>query len=112
MPRNLLRPEYMPDPVNLSYEMNRLALGRSARAQQAHKVDNRIDRLHKVDNRFDRLRALHKTDTDTQTTVVSVDLSISWLVFPGRNCACAKYDDFWRESKPCCKVHEKRKQDA
>ena len=41
-------------------EMNRLAVGWSARAQQAHKVDNRIDRLHKVDNRFDRLRALHK----------------------------------------------------
>ncbi len=53
--------------------MNRLAVGRSARAQQAHKVDNRIDLLHKVDNRFDRLRALHKIDTDTQTTVVSVE---------------------------------------
>ena len=36
--------------------MNRLAVSRSARAQQAHKVDNRIDRL----------LALHKTDTDTQ----------------------------------------------
>ncbi len=47
--------------------MNRLAVGQSARAQQAHKVDNRIDRLHKDDNRFDRLRALHKTDTDTQS---------------------------------------------
>ncbi len=35
--------------------MNRLAVGRSARAQQAHKVDNRIDQLHKIDNRFDRL---------------------------------------------------------
>ncbi len=46
--------------------MNRLAVGWSARAQQAHKVDNRIDRLRKVDNRFERLRALHKTDTDTQ----------------------------------------------
>ncbi len=32
--------------------MNRLAVGRSARAQQAHKVDNRIDQLHKVDNRI------------------------------------------------------------
>ncbi len=41
--------------------MNRLAVGRSARAQQAHKVDNTIDRL----------MALHKTDTDTQTTAVS-----------------------------------------
>ncbi len=40
--------------------MNRLAVGQSARPQQAHKVDNRIDRLHKVDNRFDRLRDLHK----------------------------------------------------
>ncbi len=45
--------------------MNRLAVGRSARAQQAHKVDNRIDRL----------MVLHKTDTDTQTTAVSGDLS-------------------------------------
>ena len=34
--------------------MNRLVVGRSARAQQAHKVDNRIDRL----------MALHKTDKD------------------------------------------------
>ncbi len=40
--------------------MNRLAVGRSARAQQAHNVDNRIDRLHKVDNRIDWLMALHK----------------------------------------------------
>ncbi len=41
-------------------QMNRLAVDRSARAQQAHKVDNRIDRLHKVENRIDRLMALHK----------------------------------------------------
>ncbi len=58
--------------------MNRLAVGRSARAQQAHKVDNRIDQLHKVDNRIDRLMALHKTDTETQTTAVSGDLSQNW----------------------------------
>ena len=49
-----------------AFEMNRLAVGRSARAQQAHKVDNRIDQLHKVDNRIDQLMALYKTDTDTQ----------------------------------------------
>ncbi len=46
--------------------MNRLAVGRSARAQQAHKVDNRIDQL----------MALYQTDTDTQTTAVSGDLTI------------------------------------
>ncbi len=37
--------------------MNRLAVGQSARAQQAHKVDNRIDWL----------MVLAKTDTDTHT---------------------------------------------
>ncbi len=41
--------------------MNKLAVGWSARAQQAHKVDHRIDRLHKVDNRIDWPMALLKT---------------------------------------------------
>ncbi len=44
-------------PFPLTQEvMNRLAVGRSARAQQAHKVNNRINWL----------MPLHKTDTDTQ----------------------------------------------
>ncbi len=41
--------------------MNRLAVGQSARAQQAHKVYNRINRL----------MPLHKTATYTQTTAMS-----------------------------------------
>ncbi len=43
--------------------MNRLAVGRSARAQQAHNVNNRINRL----------MPLHKTDADTQTTAMYGD---------------------------------------
>ena len=45
--------------------MNRLAVGRSARAQQAHKVNNRINWL----------MPLLKTDTDTQIATMSGDLS-------------------------------------
>ena len=40
--------------------MNRLAVGRSARSQQADKVDNRINWL----------MDLHKTDADTQTITI------------------------------------------
>ncbi len=46
--------------------MNRLAVGRSARAQQAHKVNNSINWL----------MSLLKTDTDTQATAMSGDLSV------------------------------------
>ncbi len=45
--------------------MNRLAVGRSARAQQAHKVINRINWL----------MSLLKTDTDTHIRAMSGDLS-------------------------------------
>ncbi len=44
--------------------MNRLAVSRSARAQKAHKVNNRINRL----------MHLHKTDTDTQTSKLALKL--------------------------------------
>ncbi len=52
--------------------MNRLAVGRSARAQQAHKVDNRIDRLmalsgKSVVTKFYSGQDRH-TDTNHQTT--------------------------------------------
>ena len=48
-----------------SNTMNRLAVDRSARAQQGHKVNNRINRL----------MPLHKTDTDTNNSYV-------WWPFP------------------------------
>ena len=44
--------------------MNRLAVGRSARAQQAHEVDNRIDRLHKVDNTHPHIHTPTHTASD------------------------------------------------
>ena len=54
--------------------MNRLAVGRSARAQQAHKVDNRIDRLHKIDNRFDRLmEGFWRENRQSQSTISAID---------------------------------------
>ncbi len=57
--------EKVPGNIENTVEMNRLAVGRSARAQQAHKVNNRINWL----------MSLLKTDTDTQTTAMSGDLS-------------------------------------
>ena len=70
--------------------MNRLAVGRSARAQQAQKVNNRINWL----------MHLNKTDTNTQTTSMSGD--------PFRNPG----QTMNRIQHPDRKVGKGRKQDA
>ncbi len=52
-----------------SGEMNRLAVGRSARPQQAHTVNNRINNYW--------LMPLLKTDIDTQTTAMYVTIVLA-----------------------------------